>query len=468
MKKLLTLPITLLACASLLISCGSKKEEKKSEPSSEQQSSEPEPGPGPMPEPVDDEIIFPDNLEDAGFIDMGKLSYEAPDKEFEEKMGRPVDVEAFEFNHAKETEISYSYDVQQEKAYIDYGCKEFHAYNDGICDTSNVDEDYYVYDGIVSIKSYDYKDTCTYIPHGETLLYKEDSYGSSEWHEWGVSNYTSKQLAEEVYNDCLSHISLPNQPAYTKIGDFYYAVAFDLSVSSSSDYAADGTYIHYSVTEKAEIIIKINSNFLIDDIYTYFQVTFDHDPFTGRYVDEPFVIYRYLDLVDLDYGNYEDHPEAQKLLNNIPTEYFYNVSLNYRVAPVSLDESGELTAAPEFPENPSIATDTFFEDEETAGLLFAPYYQYSNDFAIDLGLMRINYRSLEDGESNEVEIDPRDEALLESIVEAMGAELKEYDGTTYLVVGPDYNYIEFMFSALGIESSSEITVQKSTHNLLLI
>ena len=468
MKKLLTLPITLLACASLLISCGSKKEEKKSEPSSEQQSSEPEPGPGPAPEPAEDEIIFPDNLEDAGFIDMGKLSYNAPDKEFEEQASRSVDIEASKFNHAKETTISYNYDAQQEKAYIDYGCEEFHAYNDGICVSSSVDEDYYVYDGIVSIKSYDYKDTYTYIPHGETLLYKEDASGNGEWHEWGASNYTSKQLVEEAYNYCLSHINMPNQPAFTKIGDFYYVVALDLSVNSNSDYAADGTYFYYSVTEKAEIIIKINSDFLIDDIYTYFQATFDHDPFTGRFVDEPFVVYRYLDLIDLDYGNYEDHPEAQKLLNNIPAEYFYNASLNYRVAPVNLDENGELTAAPEFPENFSTATDTFFENEETAGLLFAPYYQYSNDFAIDLGLMWITYRSLVDGEINQVEIDPRDEAFLESIVEAMGAELKEYDGTTYLVVGIDYNYIDFIFSTLGIESSSEITVQKSTHNLLLI
>lgn len=468
MKKLLTLPITLLACASLLISCGGKKEDKKSEPSSEQQSSEPEPGPGPSPEPVEGEIIFPDNLEDACFIDMGKLSYDAPDKEFEEHASMPVDPVEAKFSHAKETNIVYQYYPEEEEAFIEEDYEEFQVYNDGICVYYEGEVDHYTYEDFGSVKSYEYEDTYTYIDNGENMIYKEDSFGYGEWHEWGTSNYTFDEYIEDTYDYCLSQIYMPSQPAYTKIGDFYYAVSLYLNVSSSSGTAPDGSTFYYAANEKAEIIIKISPDFLVDEIYTYYQVTFDHDPYSGRFLNEPLVIYKNLMLLDLGYGEYQDYPEAQTLLNNIPTEYFYNASLNYRVAPVNLDEYGELTAAPEFPENYSTATENFFDGEETAGLLFAPYYQYSNDFAIDLGLLRISYRSLEDGEINQVEIDPHDEALINDIVEAMGAELKEYDGTTYLVVGPDYNYIEFMFSALGIESSSEITVQKSTHNFMLI
>ncbi len=467
MKKLLTLPITLLACASLLISCGGKKEDKKSEPSSEQQSSEPEPGPGPSPEP-EGGIIFPDNLEDACFIDMGKLSYDAPDKEFEEHASVPVDPVEAKFNHAKQIEAYYEYNPEGEFVFIEEDYEEFQVYNDGICTYLEGEVDHYIYEDFGSVKSYEYEDTYTYIDNGENMIYKEDSFGYGEWHEWGTSNYTFDEYIEDTYDYCLNRIYLPGQPAYTKIGDFYYAVALDLDVSSSSSTAPDGSTFYYAANEKTEIIIKISPDFLVDEIYSYYQVTFDHDPYSGRFLNEPLVMYKSLMLLELDYGEYLDHPEAQKLLNNVPTQYFSEASLNYRVAAVNLDEDGELTAAPVFPENYSTATENFFDGEETAGLLFAPYYSYSNYFAIDLGLMRISYRAVPGGDINQVEVDPHDEALFDDIVEAMGAELKEYDGTTYLVVGPDYNYIEFMFSALGIEGSSDVTVQKATHNFMLI
>lgn len=467
MKKLLTLPITLLACASLLISCGGKKEDKKSEPSSEQQSSEPEPGPGPSPEP-EGEIIFPDNLEDACFIDMGKLSYDAPDKEFEEHASMPVDPVEAKFSHAKEIEANYEYNPEDEYAFTEDEYEEFQVYNDGICVYYEGEVDHYIYEDFGSVKSYEYEDTYTYIDNGENMIYKEDSFGYGEWHSWGTSNYTFDEYIEDTYDYCLNQIYTPNQPAYTKIGDFYYAVAIYLDVSTSSSTDMNNQTFYYSVREKAETIIKINPDFLVDEVYTYYEVTFDHDPYTGLFLNEPLLMYKSLMLVDLDYDDYKDYPEVQTLLNNIPTQYFSEASLKYRLAAVNLDEDGELTAAPEFPENYSIANENFFDDEETAGLLFAPYYQYSNYFAIDLGLLTIGYRAVPGGDINQVEIDPHDEALFDDIVEALGAELKEYDDVTYLVVGPDYNYIEFLFSALEIEGSSDVTVQKATHNFMLI
>ena len=78
MKKLLALPIALLACASLLVGCSKGENQKKSEQSSPVEPTSSEPSEVP-PEPGDDEeeeIKFPETIDDAKLIDLGTLVYD--------------------------------------------------------------------------------------------------------------------------------------------------------------------------------------------------------------------------------------------------------------------------------------------------------------------------------------------------------------------------------------------------------
>ena len=75
MKKLLTIPVTLLASMSLLVSCGGgQKKSEESVPVGPESSESSEVTPEPIPEKEDD-IIFPETLDEAVMVDFGELSF---------------------------------------------------------------------------------------------------------------------------------------------------------------------------------------------------------------------------------------------------------------------------------------------------------------------------------------------------------------------------------------------------------
>ncbi len=465
MKKTIMIPLALLACASLLIGCGGKKEDKKPNPESE--SSEPEPGPGPEPEP-EEIVVFPKTLEEAGFVDMGDLSLEYP-REFEEAMSDRIDVEELEFSHLKAITIygenSPTYNYKDVEEHVD----EFQVYENDIVEFVSGEKDYDLYENFGKVDTYFQEETELYIAEGDEVYYKDEykSEGGYLWHRWSTSDVSLEYIIEDTYENYVSYATFYSQPAITKIGNYYYLVGYTMDREIDSTTTAYGETIEYCLQMKQETIVRINSDFNVDELYMYQEVTIDHNPINGEFYDEPFIVYFAMSNVEFDYGNYPTYQNVPE----IPDQYFYSASVSFKLAPVTLGNSGEILTQPEFPTDWNSLSDEFFIDYETAALMFTPYSNSGQFIAIEFGFIAIGYEVLtgEDvGTINTVQISLDDEDIIASMAEIMGAQLLEFNEETYFVIDQEsVEYLEFDFSAFGVETLSDISVRKLSTDFYL-
>ena len=451
------IPLALLACASLLIGCGGKTDEKTSHPESEQSS---EPGPGPEPGP-EEEVVFPKTLDEAGFVNMGEMSFEAPE-EFRDASMEPINFEDLQYRSTDiviiESEHNPFYEGVQTVSEQRYS---FESFDNDVCTYQEAYDSYYLYEGFGKAESYSYVESYVYLTEDDTLYcLEEDSSDDYLWYDWDILNGDMDDLIEDFYEEIMSYGQIHSQPAYTKIGNSYYVVCFTLEKEIEYVGTAYGDYVYFCFTTKQETVLKINSDLLVEEIYLYSEVTFDHDAITGEFLDEPYVYERSLVYLENSYGNYRSYQNVPE----VPDQYFSYASLAYRVAPVTLGNSGELLAAPEFPSNFSTASDEFFIDYENAGLMFTPAGtgQY---LAIEFSDLTLNYLILTGDDMdtyNSVTFNIDDDTLA-TIAELMGAQLIEYNDVTYFVIDQEtVNYLEFDFSTFGVETMEDVTIRKLT------
>lgn len=465
------IPVALLLSISLLVGCGGKKDDKKPSQPESQESSEPEPGPGPEPEPEPGKqgLDFPKALQDNNFINLGVMSYDIPDEHFTEIMANQPGFADLNWSGYSYVDIDYEYDYYYGYHYIETGTTNYQVYNDGISVYDYLEIEEYDYPGLAKYEYQDDKYQYLYI------LTEDGGYEKDTGFYEGMTSYVWHSLPEEydpvssTYGNITQLIYFQSQPAFAKIGDFYYVASYEInkgSYSTDNAYNEDFTYCY---TEKKQTILEISSEGKIAHYYCYSEELYDHDMTTGVALEEPQAIYRYLDNIEFYYDDYKDYPNVQQLINDIPEQYVRNAKLSYRTAAANVGDDGKLIAAPEFPSTYALTSSLLFDDYETAFLSFAPYYN-NQYYAIDFDKLSITYSVLkgEDaGQENTVTIEVKDD-FLEEIATQMGAELQVFNEETYFIVNRDnMDYIDFVFSAFAIQGVGDVTVRQMTNDFIL-
>ncbi len=464
MKKKVIIPITLLACASLLIGCGGKKEKESSVQPEPVSSSSEEPIPGPGPE-IEDTVVLPKTLDEAHFIDMGNLSQEVP----QELLDSSVDEVDFEDIHfASGATLSAEWEFSFSGDFAEYQVTEadFRIYNDGISISRENKSFYYNYEGVANYLYNFSEEETTYISK-ENKTYKKNQYIADEdvrTYEWSILP-ANQDPAKAVYEELIGQIYFYNQPAYTKIGDYIYVVSFTSRIDSdiSSNYHGEEFIYTYKYSE--EVILRLDTNYQPAEMYYYYEGTVDHNMTTGVSLKEPKLVSRDLYHMEMGYGEYQDHPEAQQILNSIPDKYFVNAYFDYRLAAASVGEDGKLTAAPSFG-SATLWRSGGFYDYETPYLSFFPYYN-TQYFAIELVDLYINYINLvNNGEINRT-VSMKNNNFMAKVAEAMNGQLLDYGGNTYLVVNINtYHGVEFLFNSFNFSGLNDIVVREITNYLI--
>lgn len=468
MKKIVAIPIALLACTSLLIGCGNKKaKEQPVQP--ESTSSIEDPVPGPTPE-IEEDVVLPKTFDEAHFIDMGDMTREPP-KEMINSNEDDFDFENLHFSGCRYVYSEWDYDFQYNYIEFDEDVAEFQAYNDGISTYRYEEYGYYSYPGLATYLENDGVATTTYIAKGDYVYEKyeyvdDDYYNQYSW----STNPASFDPAEETYYQFVDYIRFNSQPFYAKVDDCYYVVAFDSNINGDVISNINGGEFAYTYKNIQETILKLNADLTVSEYYFYSEGRLSHNLITGVAYDEPLLIDSDFFYVEFDYNHYMDHPEAQQLLNNIPEKYFSSASITYRVGSVSLDEEGKLTSAPSFGNSKSI-TYHGFDDYETPVLSFYPYFE-SDYFAIDfmeLGITYVTLTGISAGGSVSRELSLNNKNFMNKVAEAMGGQLSDYNGSTYLVVKySDFKPVEFIFPAFSFSGLNDIEVREMQGAYLLL
>ena len=462
------IPVALLLSISLLAGCGGKKDDKKpSEPES-QESSEPEPEPGPGPEPTPEGLEFPKTIEDAKFIYLGELTYDVPDEHFMEIMSQELEFEDMNFSGYDYITASWEDEYYYGYYSVETDTETYQVYNDGISISNYLELEEYEYPGLCKYQYEDENYESIFI-ETEDGTYEKDTeiYEGMAYYNWYL--YSDFNPAEYKYDNALYGLNFNAQPAYARIGDYYYVAGRSIYKGSSYEYSAYDEYFTYCYTEKSQLIIEIDLEGRLSKAYRYSEDLVDHDMVTGSPLDEPQATYRSMFYIDMHYDDYKDHPEAQNILNSVPEQYLSDARISYRTAAVTVGDDGKMTAAPEFPSSYNTGSSFYFDDYETAVKFFSPYYN-SQYFAVDFDRLTIIYTILkgEDaGDSNIVNIEFKDE-FLEEVAEQMNAELQVFNEETYFIVNRStMREIEFVFSALNIEGASDVTVRRPTSDYFL-
>ena len=397
------------------------------------------------------------------------MSYNVPDEHFTEIMMNQPDFADLNWSGYSSVEVDYEFDYYYGYHYIETETSNFQVYNDGISIYDSLEIDEYDYPGLARYEYEDDNYECLYI------LTEDGGYEKDTNIYEGTASYTWYYLPEEydpvsnTYGYLTQNFYFQSQPAYARIGDFYYIACYEISKAS---YITENAYhedFSYCYTEKKQTILEIDLEGRVTQYYYYSEELYDHDMTSGVALDEPQAIYRYLYNIELYYDDYKDCPNAQQLLNDVPEQYVRDARIAYRTAAANVGDDGKLLAAPEFPTNYSYSSSLFFEDYETGVLSYAPYNngQY---FAIDFEKLYVSYAVLKGenaGNMNTVTIEVKDE-FLEEIATQMGAELQVFNEATYFIVNKaNMNYIEFAFSAFAIQGVGDITVRQITNDFIL-
>ena len=440
MKKLLTLPIALLACASLLVGCSKGESQKKSEQSSPVEPTSSEPSEVP-PEPGDDEeeeIKFPETIDDAALIDFGSLSYD--DKVLSEVFDAGAYSEDFIYENASLTRNIYSYmeyDFEYEEYKKNYYDLFVEFFEDGIYRAYDYTDNYFEYEGIGSLL-YDYSHrTMTGVAKDDVpYYYAEIDQQDSTFNMWNFDD-PSSNFATNVFSQIVDYIDYYgsfNYPAYKKIGNYHYfiEVETDRDTESFTDYAGNQRYtLKREISEK---VFKFDEDFRLLGFYIYCEETADHNLYSGQLLPEPKIIYKSCDVYLLEYEENNVYPEKQALIDSIPEMQMNAAFFDYRIGSVLLGENGQLTAEPDFPSEYTKENHIYLYDDDHFGMSF---YAYSdNAYAIDFDALVIDYTVLQGqdiGTETTFTIDMYS-TFGQKIAEALGAEIKTFGGNSYFVV----------------------------------
>lgn len=440
MKKLLTLPIALLACASLLVGCSKGEGQKKSEQSSPVEPTSSEPSEVP-PEPGDDEeeeIKFPETIDDAALIDFGSLSYD--DKMLSEVFDAGANNRDFINENASLARNYYSYleyDFEYEEYRKNYYDLFVEFFEDGIYHAYDYTDNYFLFEGIGTfLSNYDHTTMTGVTKDDVPYSYAEIEQPNSKINMWNFDN-PSSNFATNVFGQIVEYIDYYGgfyYPAYKKIGNYHYfiEVETDTNTESFTDYAGNQRYTLKRDT--SEKVFKFDEDFRLLGFYIYDEETADHNLYSGQLLSKPKIIYKSCDVYLLEYEENNVYPEKQALIDSIPEIQMDTAFFEYRIGSVLLGENGQLTAEPDFPSEYTKEEHIYLYDDDHFGMSF---YAYSdNAYAIDFDALVTAYTVLQGQDIGTERTFTFDmySAFGQKIAEVLGAEIKTFGGNSYFVV----------------------------------
>ena len=439
MKKLLTVPVTLLASMALLVSCsGGQKKSEESIPVGPESSESSEVTPEPSPE-KEDEIIFPESIAEAEIVDFGALSYNyqlAFDIYSSEK-GTNQDFLKENASKGRYIYSSWGYNFEGE-----YGTLAENEYSVEFFE-DNIFELHRNFDEYVEV------DIGTACRESERMFMKGVTVGETDYvntlylvsgedprMEWGFNyqDYAGQAMNEILYNLNYGYMDY----GYKKIGDYHYFINAYISCDTDpfNDYAGNTIYAFFQ--EKNEIVFKFDEDYKLVGYYSYYECTIDHDLYSGRPLKNPVVFYKSLGNISFEYKENNVYPNKDALVASVPDVSCNSASFGYRTAKVRLGESGQLIGAPEFPESYTSVNALENVDNEHLALYFV--FDASDNYAISFSDMSIYYLVLQGEEMHNLKSLVRhlnNDVYLRQIADALGASIKTFNEVDYLIMAKD-------------------------------
>ncbi len=440
MKKLITVPISLLASMALLVGCGGNQK-----PSSEALPEEPESSETSevTPEPPEEEVVeikFPESLAEAEVVDFGDLKYNYGLAYEIYESGKGANYDFIKENTTKVKLISanWEYDFEGQNGVLESSLSSVELFEDDIFEWNKTRDIYREFEGIGTLHSYFTSLKMMGVRIGEVDYYNADYQESENVHtnQWGFNpqDYAGQEINNILYGVGADYLS----DAYMNVGDYHYFVdAYSNGYGQSTD-DVYGITFNYYIKEITEIVYKFDADYKLLGYYEYYEILTDHDLFSGRPFNEPKVFRRNLNNISFEYKENNVYPNKDALVASVPDVQNTSASFGYRSAKVRLGESGQLTAAPIYPDSYTMISETQYYDNDHMSLYFE--FDPSDNTAIDFTQANFFYLVLQGEEMNSTHIEAVNflaSAYLHEIAEALGASIKTFDGNEYLIMEKD-------------------------------